>query len=221
MKNRKRGIIFFDLDGTILDVSERVYCLYRKILKDRQKKYLSKRDYIKLKRQKEGNDVILAKTGAEDFLENFNKRWQEDVEKEEFLSFDRVLPGTRRALEEIKKQYKLVLVTLRDNPKNLRWELKEKKIDKVFDDVLIESGRDVKDKYLIKRDLINKYNGKNKLCIIGDTETDIIAGKKLGIETLAVASGMRDYNFLKKQNPTYLIKNLGEINNVFKFKKTT
>jgi len=57
--------LFIDLDGTILDVSKRIYYVYRDILKKKNEKYLSQKDYLRLKRGKIPIEKILGKTKAE------------------------------------------------------------------------------------------------------------------------------------------------------------
>ena len=84
----KKEVIFIDLDGTISDVSERIYRLYREILKENNKKFVSKKDYLRLKRQKEGIKEILIKTKAEDILKKFKKEWKKNIESQNFLKFD-------------------------------------------------------------------------------------------------------------------------------------
>lgn len=220
MVNIRKEIIFLDLDGTILDVSDRIYNLYKLILKSNKKNFLSKKEYINLKQNKTDNKIILAKTKAKDILNDFNTQWKEKIEEKDFLALDKVSIKTRKILAKLKKQYRLVLVTLRDNSKNLKWELKTKNIDKMFDNVLSISGNKDKLRYITKYKLIKNYKGKNKFCIVGDTETDILAGKKAKIKTIAVISGMRSADFLKKYNPDCSIKNFWSINGFFKYNKT-
>ena len=74
---------------------------------------------------------------------------------------------------------------------------KKKGIDKIFEKILIG-----KSKYKI----IGGYDSYNKRSVIvGDTETDILAGKRFGLKTVAVTNGMRNRNFLKKYKPDVLI----------------
>ena len=208
----KKEVIFIDLDGTIFDVSKRIYRLYREILKENNKKFISEKDYLRLKRQKKDIKEILIKTEAEDILKKFKKEWKKNIESQNFLKFDSISLSTRKKLFDLKKNYKLILVTLRNNPKSLNIQLKKEGIKEIFDKILVKSPENHKLKWKTKYQIIKKYGNYNKKSIIiGDTETDILAGKALGIKTVAVTSGMRDKEFLKKYKPDLLIKNIIEI----------
>ena len=210
MKNKR--IIFIDLDGTILDVSKRIYQLYVEILKKYGKKFLAKKNYIKLKREKKSLKDILKKTQAGDISGKFKKEWKDKIEDPAFLNLDTVSFSTRKKLVHLKNNYKLVLVTLRNHPRSLINQLKKKKIDKIFDKILVKSARGYRLRWKVKYNLIQKYGKHDKYSImIGDTETDILAGKKLKIKTVAVSGGMRNRKFLKKYKPDFLIKNIAEI----------
>lgn len=54
--------------------------------------------------------------------------------------------------------------------------------------------------------MIKKYGRYDKnSVIVGDTETDIKTGKRLGLRTVAVTCGQRSRDFLKKHKPDILI----------------
>jgi len=203
--------IFIDLDGTILDVSERIYQIYKKILKRYGKKILSKKEYIKLKKEKTSNLEILSKTNAEEVLIEFEKEWLKNIEKKEFLKLDELSEENRKFLLNTKKDFSFILVTLRRNTDNLLYELKSKKISEIFDKVLVDDNGDTKENWKIKYDLIKSYGGYNNAIIVGDTKTEIMAGKKLGLKTVAITSGMTSKDVLEKYKPDYLIKNISEI----------
>ncbi|KAF0152190.1 MAG: phosphoglycolate phosphatase [Ignavibacteria bacterium] len=51
----------------------------------------------------------------------------------------------------------------------------------------------------------------HKTIIVGDTEMDIICGKKAGSKTCAVTYGYREKEFLEKQLPDFLIDNIEDL----------
>ena len=211
MKNKK--VIFFDLDGTILDVSERIYRVYKDIMKKYNKKFLSKDKYLKLKRRKMPVEEILKKTKAEDIFLKFKKEWEREIEKPHYLELDKISDFEKKILLNLKSNYKLVLVMLRNHPKRLVSQLREKKIDRIFDKILVKSARDYQSKWKLKYNLIKKYGDYDKgSIVVGDTETDILAGKKLKIKTVAVIEGMRNREILGKCKSDFLIKNITELN---------
>lgn len=207
--------IFIDLDGTILDVSERIYQVYKDILRGHNKQYLSKKSYLKLKREKVPIEKILKSTGAENILLRFKKDWGEEIESLHYLGLDKVSRPKKKTLLDLKNNYRLILVTLRNHPRRVFGQLKSKKIDKIFDKVLISPGISQNPKWKLKYNLIKKYGNYNKdSIIIGDTETDVLTGKKLGIRTVAVVKGMRDRKFLERYKPDILIEDISKIKNI-------
>src|SRR4030042_565176 len=192
-----KPVIFIDLDGTVFRVQERVWRVYRDILEKYNKKFLSKKDYIELKRKKTPLGEILKMTGAKDISSDFEKDWQKMIEKQDYLKLDEIPPANRKALLKLKKDWRLVLVTARQKKQNLFWQLSKKKIDGGFDRVL--NGK-------VKYEMIKKYGNYNKDSVmVGDTETDIKTGKRLGLRTVAVISGQRNGEFLRKYKPNILI----------------
>jgi len=202
-----KKIIFLDLDGTILDVSERIYRVYSDILKKYKKKALSKRNYIKLKKQKKPIEEILKKTGAQDISSIYKKEWLENIEKKKYLRLDTLSTSKKRALIDLKKRNNLILITSRKKRKLLYDQIKIKGISDVFKKVIIVP-EDWREKVkLLKKEI------KNKDCLlVSDTEGYISAGKNIGIKTVAVYDGVRTKDFLKKFSPNILIKNITGLN---------
>jgi len=212
---KDKEVIFFDLDGVVFNVFRRNYQVYKEILKKYGKSPLAFKEYIDLKRKKISFQEILKKKRADDILEQFEKEWNNLIEKPHYLKLDRITQKKKEVLLALKRTYPLILITLRKNKKALYEQLKKKKIDKIFDKVLVASGRSKYPKWKIKSKLLKKYGkfSKNSI-IVGDTETDILMGKHLVIKTIAVSSGMRNRKFLKKYKPDILIKDFSEIKNI-------
>ena len=114
-------------------------------------------------------------------------------------------------MEEFKNHYNLVLITLRNHPRKLFYQLEKKGIRRIFDKILVVSGMSCDVKWKLKYNLIKKYGYDKNSVIIGDTETDILAGKKLKIKTIAVLSGMRNEKLLKKTKPDLIVKDITKI----------
>jgi len=206
--------IFIDLDGPILDVSERHYQVYKQIIFQLGGFPLEKRMYWRLKREKRQHR-ILQLSKITDKKEKFVKMWLNLIEKRSYLECDRVFPNIKNTLNALKKQYNLILVTLRNHPKNLFWQLKILSLKPYFKDILCQ--KENKGNWLSKYRLIKGYDFFDPSSyLIGDTEIDILAGKKLKIKTIAVLSGIRDKNILLSYQPDYIIDSLKEIWKVLK-----
>lgn len=166
--------IYIDLDGTIIDISERYEHL--KIL---------------------------------DSQERLN-----NIESLEYLRYDKLIDGILDILLELKKNHRLVLVTLRKNKENLYIELDILGLVEIFD-IILTPNLGYREK-TFKRDLIkgDSLFDVNNSVIVGDTEVDIKTGKCLGIKTVAVLSGLRTKEILLKENPDYIIDDINDLPNI-------
>lgn len=201
------GIIFLDLDGTILDTSERHYRVYIDILNSKGLVGLPKEKFWHMKRIGIKTRDILPTYLSEKTKTNFEEEWLQKIEKKIYLHHDKVFPETEAILFDLKKEFDLVLVTLRNNFENLYWELSKLNLEGYFKSII--SGKGPK-KNMVKNYLIKNYPVE-KCLIIGDTEEDISAGLELNIPTISVTYGIRSAKFLKQFNPNYCINNLKDI----------
>lgn len=201
--------IFCDLDGTLLDIQNRHYRVYSEVTKSHGGQPLIKDEYWKLKRQKTKWSKLLPLSGlsGEDedkFLSDFRKL----IEDPEYLSIDTLTQGTMQALLDLSKDHSCILVSLRRQPANLHQQLDRLGLTKYFETIL--SGHSESDGYDVKIEIISKELSQEKDIIIGDTEADIITGQKLGLQTIAVTSGIRDQQFLKALKPDHLVKSFAD-----------
>jgi phosphoglycolate phosphatase-like HAD superfamily hydrolase len=102
----------------------------------------------------------------------------------------------------------VILVTLRHSPEMLNWELDYLGLLPYFNQVLSASGENaVMGKGPVKASMVQQIFGLEPSSgwFIGDTETDIVAGKLLGLHTAAVTFGIRTAEQLRVQTPDILI----------------
>ena len=59
---------------------------------------------------------------------------------------------------------------------------------------------------------------KDDSVIIGDSKSDILTGKNAGIDTIAVTYGYDKKENLENAEPTYIIDNFGDLDNIIKKK---
>lgn len=197
----KKDIIFIDLDGTILDVSQRIYQIYKNILKTRNKKFLPESKYLEAKKSGVSLKNILQRTGAEDVLPHFKKEWDKKIESADYLAFDEISSMRKEMLTKIIEDYRLILITSRKNKKNLLFQLKNTGLARFFYKIIFAHfGKK------ISRRIINKYGGSNPI-IVGDGESEMAIGKKLGIKTVAALWGQKNKNILSNYKPDYFVKN--------------
>ncbi|MBS3115386.1 HAD family hydrolase [Candidatus Woesearchaeota archaeon] len=202
MKNK---IIYIDLDGTVLDVSDRLYFFYKNFMNGNKK--LKKNSYWNFKKIKISEDAIVRKTCSDEgFIKKYIKQRKKFLEAEKLLKHDKLIKSSIVAIKKFKKNNKLILLTARSMKSNLFKELKRMKILNFFDKVL--SSNAVSKKDMILND--GSFNRK-KSVIVGDTEEDIRAGKSLKIKTIAVLTGIRSKKYLKQYKPDLIVGSVKDI----------
>jgi phosphoglycolate phosphatase-like HAD superfamily hydrolase len=199
---------FLDLDGTLIDVSEKYYRTYCDLMKQYHFKPLPKQLYWELKRNKVSERDILALSGAE--IDNYPALRKLMIEQEYYQKFDELFSFTLDFLKSISLQCEsLILVTLRHNRESLLKQLKALKTSGFFTDILSADPDSNTIKHQIKIDLIrSKHNDSNNAIIIGDSDADIKCGKELGIQTIGVLSGMTNLHQMQSINPDIILPDL-------------
>lgn len=189
--------VYCDLDGPILDVSHRYWQIHRDVLTKLGSAYLSRRDYWHLKRMRKSTSDILARVNAQNLVGEYTEMRLACIEKPKYLEYDRVCPGARLALTILKRNHRLVLMTLRCSVEALHGELRHLELVSLFDRIL-SSGEQRIPRWGIKVDLIHSdgYQDGTPGVIIGDSESDIVAGKQLGLRTVGISCGIRTEDLL-------------------------
>lgn len=206
--------IYFDLDGTILDISERYYLIYKKVMEEFNANFLLKDKYWQLKREKTSVAKILKETSKNIGKVQYQKRGAQLIEDKRFLKYDKTFPEVYKVLDDFKKKHRLILVTLRRFLENLNWELVRLKLTPYFDTLLI--CQEGKPNWQAKANLIkNDLNfSKKDSIVIGDTEIDILAAQQLQIKSIAISRGMRTKEFLLRFKPDFIVDSLLEIKDI-------
>ena len=210
--NRK---IFFDLDGTLIDTSERQYRVYNDILGLlRLSNKLSKEEFWNLKRAGKKTLTLLPDNAVKSHGAEFSKKWLEKVEEKEYLNYDKLYPKSVDVLSALECKFDLLLVTLRRNKKNLLWELDNLCLTKYFKLVINGSPLLCNDKVSLIQGYTKSHAEEENGIIIGDSEMDVITGKKLGMLSIGITYGIRSRSFLRRLRPSFLIDSLPEILNI-------
>lgn len=205
---------YFDLDGTILEVKERLYSLYVDIVSELGGKTLAKGVYWQAKRGQMPEEIIAQKSNIGDVPRYISLR-QERIELPEYLEYDKLIPQALESLAQLKQTNRIALVTLRKSKDNLYEQLHRLALELLFDRVLVGNEGE-EHGWQLKAKMISGENGfePRGSVIVGDTETEILAGKFLNISTVAVLSGMRTKNKLAVHQPDYIIKDISQLSNV-------
>jgi phosphoglycolate phosphatase-like HAD superfamily hydrolase len=209
-KNNKNFKIFIDLDGTLLEISEKYYRIYCDFMHANGLRSLSKNTYWKLKRGKrldpffEKNTVIKNK---------FDKFFLKNVERNKYLKFDILFTGVNLTLKKLKRAgYKLYIITLRHNKINMFKQINKLGIKSAFYKILCgkPNFKDSSKNYINKEKMITTLIEVDGV-IVGDSSADILCGKKLGLKTVAVLNGISNYSRIKSFKPDYIIPDLNSL----------
>ena len=205
--------LFLDLDGPILDVSERYFRVHEDVVRSFENRCLADRDeYWKMKRSRKALGEILEKFSERQVSESaFLQEWLKRIESPEYLKLDKLIPGVKKQLYRLKERLDLVLVTLRRNQDGLGDQLRHLDLSPFFSHVLSATPMR-SESWKVKRDLIASsglLSAGN--WIIGDSEVDILAGKALGMKTIAVLSGIRNSAVLKEVAPDFIVEDLNHL----------
>lgn len=202
-----KRIVCFDLDGTIIDSTSAHVKAFNEAFK---------RNRLPAVRP----DRLTAALGAtaQEITRMFHgevseKKMERIVDDHwmffrEFFKEVKVIPGVLGALETLKKKYKLALIS-----NNRSFEILEMLEDinfptKLFDAVIgaeqVKHPKPEEDPILKAGDMLNakvEY-------MVGDTIYDLQAGKDAGVKTVAVLSGVGNFDELWKEDPTIMVKSI-------------
>lgn len=201
-----RGRIIFDLDGTLVDASDRMYLLFKELVPGC---LLSKEEYWAMKRDKVSHrDILMDGMGySGDDIEDFERRWMNEIEGPKSIARDRLYSGVLETLNTLRREgFKLYLVTARQFPSVAMSELKTLGIQGLFDGVFV-TGPD--------RDKFRALESIAPFCkrdvFVGDTGKDIQLGKAAGGFTVAIADGFVSAGRLREYSPDVIINSIGDL----------
>ena len=202
--------IVFDLDGTLIDSSERMFRLFQKLIPEST---FSKEEYWNLKRRKVNHQMILSKYFPDYDYERFNKIWLDYIERIEYLELDRNYSDTITVLKKLNKRYNIILLTARQVKDRLYKELNSLGLFKYLHEVLVTEAKETKEELLLKHEGKN-FIRTNKDLFVSDMGKDISIGNKLGYLTVAITHGFMSYECLIEYSPKYIINELCELETV-------
>ena len=151
------------------------------------------------------------KNEAEEFYTEYIRYLKEELDVVRKLD---ALPGVIELLEDLDSMEDVLLAVGTGNIETGAWlKLEYAGLRKFFQFGGFGSDSEDREKLLriavIKgRMKYNKNHNFDRVFVIGDTPNDIIHGKKMGAETIAVASGLYSKDELKDHNPNHLLDSL-------------
>lgn len=212
-----RKLILWDIDGTLLNCGSDGTEALNKTFKDMygvEDAFLSagigsKMDYDIIRNIMESNDIY------EKNFDNIKKCYCENLEfilKEDHNKT--VLPGIERLLEEIESSPKFYQTLITSNLKEgAMIKLRSVGLDRYFKNKAGGFGDTSEEKWHVCESLIRSLGfsiGGNNIFLIGDGIYDIETSKRLGLVSIAVATGWVDKEKLSELNPDYMFDNFSK-----------
>lgn len=170
---------------------------------------------IFIKNVKKEPDKEEIKKVFEKYLENLKETvWNQDY---------RVMEGIPELLKELKNKKEFLLGLATGNIyEGARLKLMPSGLWNYFGFGGFASDSEMREKILIvakkRAEEVIKDTGKiEKIFVIGDTHLDIIAAKKAGFESIAVATGNFSVKELKRYSPDYIFNSFKDHKKILKF----
>lgn len=217
--------VFCDFDGPLVDVCDRYYATYKLALTKTKQfyqahgqnimlQYLSKEQFWQMKQDRVSDIEIAMRSGLQqEQIEYFLNYVRSICNLPELLDLDKIQTGVNWALALLHSQgINLVLVTLREN-EQVKTILNNYGLKRLFS--AIYGSNDVDSAYInnaqhkteLLQQAYSQHQGKVNY-MVGDTEADLIAAKKVGVEAIALTCGIRSARYLSQFNPDYICSDL-------------
>lgn len=191
--------LIFDLDGTLIDSRQRLYCLFQALVPASE---LSYEAYWDFKQDKIANEVILAREFGYDAcaIKSYTSGWMKSIETQEYLALDQNFPGMHDALDRLGSQAHLHVCSARQRKQATIKQLDSLGLLAYFDSVMITEQSRGKEELIAEIADLSPQDW-----IIGDTGKDIQVGRALGIKTCAVLSGFLSEKSLRPYGPDLIL----------------
>ena len=179
--------IFFDLDGTILDIYDRFYSVFNNYSIKRFLTEVNRKKYMILK-SKGLSDIQIALEFNLNYDEKeYHQYKARSLEIKKYLKLDKLIfDFDKYARILASKKYKIKLITLRRNFKNLNWQLNELKIINLFDEIIALIPNKINNP---KRIFFENISVKDSI-LIGDSIKDYEATLDFDVDFLNVETGL-------------------------------
>lgn len=204
--------IIFDLDGTLVDASDRLYCLFQDLVPASN---LTKSEYWRAKREGLSHKDILQKSFPETNVKCFNERWLSLIETQSYLALDKLYAASLEVLLALKGKSTLILLTARQSKSALLQELNDLRIKSFLDEIFITEGVLSKENQLLE--IVSRCSSSPAdLFLVSDAVDDIYLGNQLGIKTIGVNYGFTSSDLMRESCPSASVDSQLELLKVFK-----
>ncbi len=211
-----KPLISFDLDQTLVDTVQSHLISYIEVFKKNNLKIPSKERLRRLIDGRHGKRVIY------NLYPSISKEKAEKLRLErkpilaKYSKLMKPIPGAKKALNSLKKNHKLALIT--NAAKNeVDLFLKKSRINpKIFDLILIgnkmKHPKPFPDSIIRAEHLLHVKSDIH----VGDSVYDVLAAKRAGALSIAVLTGQATRKDLSKHKPNYILNSVAELPKLLK-----
>jgi HAD superfamily hydrolase (TIGR01549 family) len=197
------------LDGTVINQKTTILECLNILLKKYNTSYSM--DELRPLIGKPLKEIIKRKVGSEILAKQLRMEYRERY-LQNYLEETKIYDGVKELLMELRKRKIRTGVVTSKLGDVARSFLKDLKINHLFDVVVGEGDSEMKPSPAPVIHACKMLKEKTENCVmVGDSEDDIIAGKKAGAKTIAVLWGYRKREELENANPDYVVESVGEL----------
>ncbi len=191
--------LLIDLDGTLLNARARLHELFRHLVPSAT---FDQNAYWALKRAKTNHAQILRQYFSYDDAQiaAFEASWLGLIEQQEWLDKDVPYDGVTEHLAKLAKTSHLYLVTARQKPEMVEYQLKKNGWLPFFAKVFVTGGAKT------KAEILDGVKLEANDWFIGDTGLDVKTGRALGVRTAVVTCGFLSLESLQGYGPDKIVE---------------
>lgn len=214
MKKKKWKVkgILLDLDGTLVNSKEAYFEALKTAFNALKQKDFDANLILEIPKKLEQNlpiNNLVKGCDVQKFLEIYLNAYNEVT-----TAKTKPIPKVSDTLKELSKKAKLAIVTMRHIPKESVFkELAKFGLAKYFQCVI--TGLDTQNPKPAPEALVKCAKHLNvrlsECVVVGDSVSDIKAGKNVGAKTVAVLSGIFSSEELTKENPDLILENINHL----------
>ena len=219
----EKKLLIFDVDGTVWDSEKDVFLSFNHTLKENDNFEIAKEEFKELAGMPLG--AMFKKVlpeNKQNLSEEYEKKYKKHYIDEEHFADATVLFNDVKTTIDYFNSKKFFMAVASSKPKRILDKMVSHFELSGFDLVLGTEESNFKhkpDPEIIFHIMDSLKVNKEDAVIIGDSKSDILAGKNAGIDTIAVTYGYDKPENLKALNPTYVIDEFKTLKQIINFKE--
>jgi phosphoglycolate phosphatase len=221
----KVAAVIFDLDGTLIDSIDIYFTIVEKALKKLNLPAVSRNRILEAAESEEFRwELVLPQDVLNRKAEIIDEAWAviNEIAPKMFADNLELIRGAGHIVESLSSnglKVGLVTSTQRQYLETKMQPLKNAGVDTLFEAIItsddVEKRKPSPDPLIV---CAKQLDIKPSSCVyVGDTTTDIKAGKAAGMRTVAVLTGFDEYEILEKENPDAIIDSIRNLTEAVTF----